>query len=789
MNVTAKETTNTLTGFKVLAFPAYLYGVSASAGTGSESTGDLLDDLANSAMKSVFGSDIKKKLVKKLSSYIKQNQNANQGQDPTNPTWQFTGAICVNLNTFSSTARIGDGVSGDTATVVGSGGVNVSATVTESPEPGASATVDSTSQEETKDQSGNVTDPTTTTGGALAVTFGNFPSNATAYIAGNAVVDSGGPLVVTSDPNGIFNPIDYFLSNFFYALGNAYIQPTYTSDSGTESMYSGYTVEVDLKYANGGDGGATYEYIGPDNALVNLGTTNYANPNQWTPYDVVGNVGLTFFQTLSSYLTSDFGIANNVPTSITQAVAIGQKTLSVAASIELILLDNNSTATIDTGARINQNTAFREAAANYTANTPGLVTVQPNQTVLVEPGYTRGGYVGSEYQYIGTTDGQFNLGTTDFTNANDWSVLTQQDVLVDAVNEDDAFHVVGNYPSFGYGGIPKEGENWFSAAGLAAGGSSTPAAVGVAVLGVVTTANTTARIQDGVTLYAADLGVEATNKTIAAAIGISGVKSSNFGFNGVVLYNKAHDTTIASIGAGASVTVGSAHVIEPGVTNVSTNVTPPSTDSGDSTLVEASDDVELVTGAGSITLGQKLGFGASISVNDVSRDTEAYIGNVHTASSGPTIGMLQSAGPIAIDATNTGFVFAVSVAGAVARMLDSKSNAGDANPPAAPTVNATFALGVAVAVNTISDGDLAYINGATVASNSGLTLDAEYTPYFDAFTIGGSLNTTAGTPAGQTASALAGASPTTISKGLQSSRSSPRAAAPEALRPPRATSA
>ena len=193
-------------------------------------------------------------------------------------------------------------------------------------------------------------------------------------------------------------------------------------------------------------------------------------------------------------------------------------------------------------------------------------------------------------------------------------------------------------------------------------------------------------------------------------------------------------------------------MIEPGTTNPFTNVTAPPFDSGDSTLVQANDDVNLITGAGSIALGQKAGVGASIALNYLDRDTEAYIGNAYTASSGPTSGSFQSGGPIAIDATNTGYVYAVAVAGAVAQKPDPASSAGNSNPPAAP-VDTALDLAVAVAVNTISDGDLAYINGATVQSSAGISLDAEYTPYFDTFTIGGSVNTTAG----QTGIAQAGA--------------------------------
>ncbi len=688
VNVTATEMTTTQTGFLYLSTSQYGYGVTASAGTGLSTSGNFFYD-TKSAAESYLTPEKVSALTGSASAWFKNKLGLDGPSEPT--TFQAAGAFTVDVITFSSTARIGDGVSSDAATVAGDTGVNVLSSVTSTPNLGAGATADSTQQNQQAEQ--NKTQ-TVDYGVALAVDVGVFTNTATAYIAGNATVNSGGPLVVTSDPNNIFNPANTELTNLLYPFENDRNQATYNSSSGFQNMMYGNTVDVESGYQNGGVAGKTYEYVGPDNDRVNLGTTNYANPNNWTPYDIAENSEETFLSDLTGYLDGNAGISNFLATSTTSAVAVGQKTLSVAGSISVMLLENNSTATIDSGAQINQNTAFRGAA--------------------------------------------------------------QQSVLVQAENENDSIHVVGNFQTPGITGDlgqkSLKPSPTIGLGGVGAGGSGTAAGVGVAVLVLITTANTTAQIQDGVILYADDLGVLANNKTLGVAIGLSGGKSSNFGFNGVVLYNRIDDRTIASVGARASVTVGSAHVIEPGTSNPFTNVTAPPFDSDDSTLVEANDDVNLITGAGSIALGQKAGVGASIALNYLDRDTEAYIGNAYTASSGPTSGSFQSGGPIAIDATNTGYVYAVAVAGAVAQKPDPASSAGNSNPPAAP-VDSALDLAVAVAVNTISDGDLAYINGATVQSSGGISLDAEETPYFDTFTIGGSVNTTAG----QSGIALAGA--------------------------------
>ncbi len=747
VNVTATELTTPLSGFQYLNSTQYGYGVTASAGTGPATTGNSINDLKNY-------------IIAPIAAWAKE-KIFGKSKTPEPATFQLVGAIAVDVMTFTTTATIGDGVAGDPATVTSPTGVNVFSSVTSTPNIGAGAAADSTqinqSREENSDEEDGDDESTKpiNNGGALAVDIGDFTNNATATIAGNAAVDSGGPLSVMSDPNNIFNPADTEFTNLAYPFESGQDTATYNSNSGSKTMKEGETVDVQPGYTGGGDAGGTYQYTGPQNALVNLGTTNYANPNNWTPYNIAETTAESFLINVASYLDGNLGLSNNLATSTASAIAIGQKKLSIAGSVSVILLENTSTATIDTGAQINQGT--------YTTNTPGTVTVQPNQTVRVEPGHAAGGLVGSEYQFIGSTPSSFNLATTNFANSNDWSEFGQQDVLVQAENENDTINYVGNLK------LPGFRPNTLG--GVGAGGSGTARGVGVAVLTLETTAKTTAQIQDGVSLYADDLAVEANNEILAVGIGVSGGKSTNFGLNGVVLYNSVDDTTIASIGAGASVTVGSAHVILPGTPNPFNSAAPvPSTDTGDSTYVEANDDVKLVTAAGSIAEGQKTGVGASIALNDVSRDTEAFIGNAYNASSGPTPGGVNSTGPIAIDATNSGFIYAVAVAGAVATKPDPPSNGDDEddeddeeddNPPAAPE-KTTFDLAVAVAMNTVNDGDLAYVNGATVQSSAGISLDAQYTPNIGAFTIGGAINTTAG----QTGVALAGAYSANVIDGL-----------------------
>ena len=80
VNVTAKETTNTETGFKDVLIPALLVGVNANAGVGSNSTGEVLDDLQNKGLEKI-GTHF----LPSLTSWVKQTNNANNKNCANSP--------------------------------------------------------------------------------------------------------------------------------------------------------------------------------------------------------------------------------------------------------------------------------------------------------------------------------------------------------------------------------------------------------------------------------------------------------------------------------------------------------------------------------------------------------------------------------------------------------------------------------------------------------------------------------------------------------------------------------
>ena len=98
------------------------------------------------------------------------------------------------------------------------------------------------------------------------------------------------------------------------------------------------------------------------------------------------------------------------------------------------------------------------------------------------------------------------------------------------------------------------------------------------------------------------LDVSAENGVLGVAIGAAGGQSKDFGFTGVGIYNSINDHTTARVGGNATVKL-----------------------TGDAAIA-ATDTSTLITVAGTITRAEKVGIGASVGWNEISRATHAYLG-------------------------------------------------------------------------------------------------------------------------------------------------------------------
>src|SRR5262249_34193100 len=146
-----------------------------------------------------------------------------------------------------------------------------------------------------------------------------------------------------------------------------------------------------------------------------------------------------------------------------------------------------------------------------------------------------------------------------------------------------------------------------------------------------------------------------------------------------------------------------------------------------SALVEALDNSNLITIAGSYASAQKVGIGASVGAITVTRDTEALIGNRAGTIDTLAGGHFATGGNLLIDTANTGFDGAFSVAGA------------KASAPSAKQVTTSAAAAAGRAINLLQDTSLAYIDEATVSAAGNVTLQARDKPILEAFSIGASL--------------------------------------------------
>ena len=82
-----------------------------------------------------------------------------------------------------------------------------------------------------------------------------------------------------------------------------------------------------------------------------------------------------------------------------------------------------------------------------------------------------------------------------------------------------------------------------------------------------------------------------------------------------------------------------------------------------------------------------------------------------------------------VDASNTGFIGAFAVAGAVASNVQPKTGASE---------KTAGVLAVGFAFNLISGTTKAYLNNATVSAAGNVEASATYSPIVEAFSIGGS---------------------------------------------------
>lgn len=233
--------------------------------------------------------------------------------------------------------------------------------------------------------------------------------------------------------------------------------------------------------------------------------------------------------------------------------------------------------------------------------------------------------------------------------------------------------------------VSRKGINLFSTGGEKGG-------VGGSMLGSWYANTTQAWIDKGALVDADDLAVTASSDIIDVSIAVAGAKAGKYGFAGSFSSIDVDNDTLARIDDGATVDLA-----------------------GDLSLL-ADDDALAVNTAGAIGRGQKLSFGASVTVNDFERRTQAVIGNdTFDATQSVQAGSVDAEGAVSVDATAAGSIWTAALAAAVAANATETPSAPDSSSSnkSKSTEQGSGGLHISgdVAINDINDTTRAYLNG------------------------------------------------------------------------------
>ncbi|RZJ24976.1 MAG: hypothetical protein EOO54_07790, partial [Haliea sp.] len=598
--------------------PTIVGGVKAGAGVGVKSTGNLINDVqkttTDAAMQTSFIKGIKDKATDGAMGIVKKWKWAKeQIESDTTNKWDVGASIAVVVDTNQVDARIGDGnrLNG-LADVEANGNILLSAVVQSRPDVSAATTVkNETSKPATAQANADL-------GVSVAIAVGIYNDTANATINGDAAVDAMKTLTVRADTLNQIDPTSVFGASLVSPFLNAASGATFQSTDGVETVKNNETVQVADGHGAGGDVGSWYKYIGstPEKSF-DLANTDFTKTEFWEDMgSPATSVSKAFVANLTTYLNNNLGLDDHLVDSWSNATVEGQAKAG-AGSFSVMVLNHDAAATIKGGALINQDTD---------------------------------GFTGND---------TFRSGL--------------QSVVVDASSVAHMVNLVGNLKVPGVqGGLTAKDWSLKDSITTPGGGVSTAPGgkgAGVATGFYVFENDVKAVIEDGVTLYGDNLAVTATNDMVVAVLGASGSTGAAGSGNGVLLMNLVENDTLAQVGNGATITLGSRPL--------NMGASP-----GAVAWISAMDNSYVFAVAGAVASAENTGVGISLVTNVIQRDTEAVLGNVHGDETSGTLGSFNASGDVAINAGNGGVVGAFAVAG-------SKAQSNPAKPAPTPPAGGT----------------------------------------------------------------------------------------------------
>ncbi|RLD99246.1 MAG: hypothetical protein DRI92_02610, partial [Aquificota bacterium] len=301
---------------------------------------------------------------------------------------------------------------------------------------------------------------------------------------------------------------------------------------------------------------------------------------------------------------------------------------------------------------------------------------------------------------------------------------TDQRVSVEAANDTQTMNLSG---VFGLKGV---------------GTSGGKTGIGGAYLQVNYTSSTSAQIKKDARVYAESLSVKACSSDRNISIAESGGVADQYSLNGTFSLLKTDVTTLAQVEDGAQVQANRGIVDENGDGVIDG-------DENANVFIDAEGDSQLYNIAGGITKGKNVGIGASISINEIERNTKALVGN----EDGSGGGTLSSQGNIKVRASSGGQISSWSLAAALA--VDTPSYSASDDPldgVSLPILFGDVKSGISIAgdasVNNLSGITEAAIINGSVACAGDVTLAAVSDSSIDAVAGSAAVSSASGTSVG-----------------------------------------
>ncbi len=500
--------------------------VSASAGVGINTSGDLVADTVKVA---------KGKVIGKVTDFLKKKkdeQNEEGKKTKANiQAFDLAAGVAVHIDNNTAEARIDDGT-GTGADVQAAGLVDVKAFVTNRPTISAGSTAS-----QSEDIPGG---SQAKFGGSFAVDVGVYGNTANATVGGGAQIDAGTDLQVEA------RTINDYTASFGVDLIDPFLRTAdFNTGGGNQIVQKGQIVEVLSGHTAGGDAGVWYEFTDDDPVEIDLANEDFTSA-RWANKGAPATTRATDFVTaFMTYLNNTAGVSKAAD-SWAQATAEGQA-LAVAGAVSVVEQRQTAEAVIQSGARINQrldtgnqNVVVQSLNKNETVYLGGNINLlgpfgdkKEFQLNFQKPGVGVGG--DGTKGAVGATAIVAIVDDTTTARIEDGVVLQADSLEVDAQHD---------VLSVGVG---------------ASGGEAAKVALNGAFLINVIDADTTAQIENGADIVVgsgevkdafetSSVFVEATDRTFALQVAGGVAVSESIGFGASVAVNVVDRSAQAVIG-------------------------------------------------------------------------------------------------------------------------------------------------------------------------------------------------------------------------------------------------